>query len=217
MKTKHLIIGAVAALLLFLAYCKKQGKTPGEVVNGLFGKKDGEGAKAGNSQDTGVEDNGTEASAGAATGKVEDLAPYLPGYRITSRQNLSAGVASGTWPYAVIYVNGAKKKQFGFVTNTGRVNVLKQACENFVTEVRSAPADFDQTLIDKFKTFSDNEMRFCWHYIHQMGYTMTDKNGDEYILDSFSEIADDPVQNCRKNASGYIVLISKYRDFDDEL
>lgn len=210
MDTKKVLIGIAALVILFLGYCKYKGKDPKEVINGFFKGDEGGKSTTGTSSQT---VNGTEQQVDA------DL--YLPQYRIAATNSVSGSI-TGSWSYAMLttkYSNGGtKSKTFtGLRTTKARIEQLVEACDELAQEIRRCPTDFKQDLISRFEAMSAEEIRFCWHLIHQSGWVMTDRNGDEYILESISEIADDPLQNNRVNAAGWIGIIEQYRDYDDEL
>lgn len=210
MDTKKVLIGIAALVILFLGYCKYKGKDPKEVINGFF--KGNEGGKS---------TKGTSSQTGTGTEQQVDADLYLPQYRIAATNSVSGSI-TGSWNYAMLttkYSNGGtKSKTFtGLRTTKARIEQLVEACDELAQEIRRCPTDFKQDLISRFEAMSAEEIRFCWHLIHQSGWVMTDRNGDEYILESISEIADDPLQNSRTNAAGWIGIIEQYRDYDDEL
>lgn len=212
MDTKKILIGIVALVIMFLGYCKYKGKNPKDVINGFF--KGGETTPA----------SGTDAgnaNVGTPTEEATEADLYLPQYRISATNSVSGSV-TGSWNYALLTTKyaggGTKSKTFtGLRTTKTRIDQLVAACDELAQEIRRCPTDFKQDLISRFEAMSAAEIRFCWHYIHQAGWVMTDRNGDEYILESISEIADDPLQNNRVNAAGWIGIIEQYRDYDDEL
>lgn len=205
------IIWILAAVVLFVLYCKKVGKTPGEVLGGTNGSSEPA------ATNTPAEVKVPAKPAAAKTEEEPDTEPedetYAAMYMITGSNKITYVNYAN-----VVYVRNAVG-QTAFHLSLNKAQVLKCTAlvERLAADMANQPEDFDLNLFNQFDALSAEALKFCWIYFHLKGYTFEDINGEEYLCESISEIETNDLQKQRKNWSRWATLIRKNRQTLDAL
>ena len=215
------IIWILAAAVLFVAYCKKQGKTPAEVL-GVSGKlpetvnpeRDpslAEPQSPSPERDLSLAEPQSP-SPERENPEIEDET-YRAMYMITG-SNRAYYVSYSN----VLYLNNANGKRIAELSLDGtKAKQCTALVERLAADIANQPEDFDLSLYNQFDNLSSEALKFCWIYFHLKGYTIEDINGDEYLMESISQIETDALQKQRKNWSRWATLIRKNRQTLDAL
>ena len=204
------VIWILAAVVLFVAYCKKQGKTPAEVL-GVSGNVDTETVSVKSDNPVSVPQSPSPEPANPAE-ELEDET-YKAMYMVTGSNRAYYVTYSN-----VLYLNNANGKRIAELSlDNAKAKQCTALVERLAADIANQPEDFDLSLYNQFDNLSAEALKFCWIYFHLKGYTIEDINGDEYLMESISQIETDALQKQRKNWSRWAILIRKNRQTLDTL
>lgn len=200
------VIWILAAVVLFVAYCKKQGKTPAEVL-GVSGDDDMQAVSYPVSE--------PQSPSPEPANPVQELEDetYKAMYMVTGSNRAYYVTYSN-----VLYLNNANGKRIAELSlDNAKAKQCTALVERLAADIANQPEDFDLSLYNQFDNLSAEALKFCWIYFHLKGYTIEDINGDEYLMESISQIETDALQKQRKNWSRWATLIRKNRQTLDAL
>ncbi|NCC99982.1 MAG: hypothetical protein EOL95_09835 [Bacteroidia bacterium] len=129
---------------------------------------------------------------------------FNPGYSITEYPDqLIMGKSNAIYGYCCT----EKSNRIDYELSVAKMREIERMVEKFAESVKETPAPFNKEVTNYFKQLSTEGYRFAVDCLYMKGYVMRDINEKEYILETFEEVTEDPLQKNRENVTGFKTVI----------